>query len=115
MSARGTITTGDNVRLAIDLTTKGKIFPVQSGSTVQAVFIDGPPNDEGTKMVGTPVTTLEADIGADWPNGVITPLFPSADTILYPTIDSGFIEIQVTIAGVDTTFLAPVRVVKGYI
>lgn len=83
--------TGDDWTPQVTLTeNNGSAYAVPSGATVRAAITD----QDGLNILAGPVTVLEATSGSDWPNGVIVPIFPAAQTVNLPT---GYARIEVEV------------------
>lgn len=98
--------TGDDWTPAITLTQNGSVYAVPSGATVRAAITD----QDGLTVLAGPVTVLEATSGSDWPNGVIVPIFPAADTVNLPT---GYARLEVEVeADGNVSTWSNARVIK---
>lgn len=87
------------------------IFPVDLAASVEASIItkDATP----VSLIG-PIVCLSGTTGADWPNGIVVPIFTTGDTVALIGYRYVQLEIQVNFNGRSSWF-GLLQVVEGTI
>lgn len=105
--------TGDDWVVSTTLMTDDQIEDVSSATSIDAAVVSTD-DDDSSLLVG-PVSLSASEPGADWANGIVVAVFPSADTGI-DRYGSAFIELQVTEGGYKTTWpRIKIRVKKGLV
>jgi len=103
--ANQVIYTGDDTQFAITLCLDGAIYPL---SALTDTVTAGVTDTSGTLLAG-PYTCLDSDLGADWPNGIVSITLDGTDTATILT-DAGKylqevqVEVQVTRSGLKRSW-----------
>ena len=80
-------------------------------ATIKCCVVD----PAGNKILET-VTLVKTETGADWPNGIIIPVFTAANTLGVTTYGTLMFEVQVLLDGKTKTYpLVKFECVKGNI
>lgn len=106
----GTITTGDDVALPVQLKKNNASFVINAGATIKAAVI----NSDGTRVLSEVVTLNNLATGADLANSLVVAEFTSAQTAAIKEYGSAILEIQVDDSG-KLTWTTAITVVKGNI